>query len=181
MTVLAIPGGERDVLRVFQVRLPDATLAAWRGEGQEDEAIAARLLGVPADRARWLMLVPIRDLGDWPLSSFLAETEGLTEDRIAPDADRLDALTGTVLLARSGAFAGLETIDLGDRLALVSTLAPAQALRDTDPLPSAGALGQTSGDAGPGRPSDARMMGLVATVALLVMFAVAALVVWVGG
>ena len=82
----------------------------------------------------------------------------------------------------SAAFGGQEhTLDLPAGTRLVTTLREKAAIKVTPPLTSDSAEGNLDTKPVKPRKSDARMSGMVATYALLAMFTLVALMIWVGG
>ena len=103
----------------------------------------------------------------------------LVADDIAED---INGCTGTIVLVMSAAFGGQATeLNLPDHVRHVATLRETPAIVVTDPLSTESAEGNLS--TAPTKPpkSDARMSGMVATYALLAMFALVGLMIWVGG
>lgn len=97
-------------------------------------------------------------------------------------ASILRALDGQVLLVMSRAFGGqAQDIELPPTTRLVMVLRDQSVISATDKLVSDGAAGNINGpQAAKPKKSEARMSGMVATIALLVMFALVGLMVWVG-
>ena len=94
----------------------------------------------------------------------------------------LRQVQGTVLLVMSRAFGGeAHQIDLPAGTTLVTVLRETPVMTASDKLTSAAGAGELTGAPTKPRKSDARMSGMVATIALLVMFALVGLMVWVGG
>lgn len=98
------------------------------------------------------------------------------------DADQLRGIMGTAFLVMSAAFGGHSVqVDLPSNVRIVTVLREAPTITLSDPLSAESAKGtlQTK----PAKPpkSDARMSGIVATYALLAMFALVALMIWVAG
>lgn len=96
-------------------------------------------------------------------------------------ADELRALTGTAVLAMSAAFGGQAMqLSLPQNVHLVTILREAPEIKLNETLASDSARG-TLASAAPTKPpkSDARIGGMVATYALLAMFALVGLMIWV--
>lgn len=95
----------------------------------------------------------------------------------------LRALDGQVLLLMSRAFGGqAQQITLPATTRLVMELRDPTTVSAPDKLTSDAATGEMNGpQTAKPRKSDARMSGMIATAALLVMFALVGLMVWVGG
>ncbi len=187
---LTVPAQESGVVRVFAVNLPPAQVAAvlrdtaappaQTGDLPETPA-AATLLGWPGLDTRQTEVFAIADLTGLGLSGYLTEGLGLAPDQIAPDQPRLAALDGYVLILRSRAFRGQSLdLDLPQELTLIGTYHEASPPVQFEPLPDAGA------QPAPQKPSrkpvsNAAMSGRIATAALLVLFVLTALVVWMAG
>ncbi len=121
------------------------------------------------------------DLKGLGLSGYMREGLGIAEDEI--DAARLDALEGVLLVLRSGAFEGA-TLTLKPRAPLrwIGTYREEIAPVRFERLPDASVWGAVAPEEPvEKRPSDAAMSGRVAMVALLIIFTMTALVVWIAG
>ena len=189
---LTVPAAERRTVRVFAVNLPEAQVSAMLRDTApaapdaptgDLPAIpaAAELLGWPDLDTRHTELFPIRDLTGLGLPGYLAEGLGLDEATLAPDRARLAALEGYVLIVLSRAFGDRAvTLDLPPALTLIGTYPEKTAPLVFEPLPAGGAQ---EAPRTPARKSvsDAAMSGRIAMAALLVMFALTALVVWMAG
>ncbi|WP_322894396.1 MULTISPECIES: hypothetical protein [unclassified Yoonia] len=94
----------------------------------------------------------------------------------------LRRVTGPVVLIMSRAFGSkAQQITLPEDSRAVMVLRDAAQIQTSEKLTSDGAAGEMNGpQTAKPRKSDARMSGMVATAALLVMFALVALMVWVG-
>ena len=116
---------------------------------------------------------------DWVLSGYMIEGLGVAEAEIAADKPQLDALKGHVLIVLSRAFSGHEqTVSPQAPLRWIGTWAEETAPVEFEPLPS----GDTEGAVNTktrSRPSDAAMSGRVATITLLVLFALVGVMVWI--
>jgi hypothetical protein len=162
----------------------------------------AALLGVDALDPDFVEIFDLADLAGLGLSSYLATGNAIPEAQLAPDRARLDALQGPVLILFAAAFANRPvTLHPDPRLTLIGSYAEEIPPVEFEPLPDAGAkgsLGQPRSDAlTSGHPasqtgtaqdappvqvqkySNARMSGMVATAALLVMFAMVSLMIWI--
>ena len=96
-------------------------------------------------------------------------------------ADSINATRGTIVLIMSAAFAGQAVkMRLPQHVRHVATLRETPAIKVTDQLSAQSAGGNLS--TAPVKPpkSDARVSGIVATSALLVMFALVGLMIWIG-
>ena len=162
-TRLDIPAREAHVVRVFDVaetaRLADADVMA--------------ALGAEGDlRTGEIEIFDVSDLGDMPLSTYLAEGHGIADAQLRDMRGQLDALVGRVLILPSRAFGGAAmTLRVGAPLRLVARLEEDVPPAQFDTLPAEGARGSGRTPAGPAQPGMRR--AALALVALLI--AVAAL------
>jgi hypothetical protein len=186
---IPIPRNERHTLRVFALDMTASEVAVLR-EAEADlepgqvvpflrAEAAARLLGVAVDVAQ-VEVFHSDDVEAIGLAAYLTEGNAVSQAQIAADAGMLDAYRGYVLTIRSQAFGGQAAVLHPDpKLRLMGTYAETVPPVRFDPLPTSSATGVLGG----GKPpmSDARMGGMVATVALIVMFALTAFVIWFAG
>ena len=175
---LLVPAGEYGKLRV--IALP--TDLAHRLAPPADWQLLFAALGVDYLQAADIQLVDIAALGDMTLGDFLQDAYEIGPEQLAPVAAQIQAQSGYVVLLRSGAFGGrAQQMVLQDGVRLVAFLSePGPGPLAFGPLPAAGAAGHLAGPTRP-IPSNAAILGRVATVALLVIFALTALMVWVAG
>ena len=175
-----IPANEHGKVHVFQ--LSDA-LAGEIAQLDSLASLAATLnaLIVQPDDVQIVSETTLHDLG---LAQFLMLGHGISEADIGPDMDRLNALTGSFAIIRSGAFGGAEvTIPQNAEATWVATFTEGgAAAAPLTPLTS----DATKGHLPPADPptkkpkSDARIGGMVATIALLLMGLLVCLMIWVG-
>ena len=175
-----IPPNERHVIRVFQVLRSREELKSGTQSIKPTQELAAELLGNGDVNRHGLELFPVSDLVGVGLSGYLVDGHGLSNEVVAPQALILDQVDGYVLLVFSSIF-GPDggTLDLSEDLVLVGTFAgeatdwePGQPIETDSALPHSGQTGKK-------RPSDAAMAGRVAMVALLVLFLLTAIIVWI--
>ena len=137
-------------------------------------------LGVDYLDSDFIELFDVADLDELGLAGYMIEGLGIAEDDVAPHRAQLDAIKGLVLIVFSNALGGFETtIRPKSPLRWVGTFVEDRPPVQFDPLPSGGAERPPAPEPEKKRPSDAAMSGRVATVALLVIFALTAVVVWV--
>ena len=174
---IEVKAGEKGLVRVFALSMEDRAAKDLK----EDAQALEQVLGASVDVAG-VEVFAVSDLGDMPLADYLVEGPGIAEDVLEQDRIKLGALDGWVMLVYSSAFAGK-----------AATLSPAPSLTLIGEYPQEGVdwsggvdLSTPSAlpyqdDATPARkkPSDAAMAGRVATVALLVLFALVGLMIWV--
>jgi hypothetical protein len=186
---IPIPPGERHTLRVFALDMTATEVAALRDADAMPEPgqvvpflraeAAARLLGVAVD-ATHVEVFHSDDVEAIGLAAYLTEGNAVSQAQIAADAGMLDAYRGYVLTIRSRTFGGRAALLRPDPKArLIGTYAEEVPPVRFDPLPTPSASGALGG----GKPpmSDARIGGMVATVALILMFALTAFVIWFAG
>jgi hypothetical protein len=181
---LAIPAASVRTVWVFTAALPEADLAAFRGAddaaGPDRTTPLEQAVGAGRLAPSHVELFMAETLAGYGLADYLVEAIGMDPASVDPDRARLDALTGPVLLVLSGALAdGIDRLAPRAPLTLVGRYTETADFTLRPPLRSDAARGPI-GDAPVKRPSDAAMSGRVATVALLVLFAVVGLMIWVG-
>lgn len=167
----------------------------------------AGLLGVDDVDADFVEIFDLANLAGLGLAGYLITGNGIPEAQIAPDRATLDALQGQVLILFAAAFTNHPvTLHPDPRLTLIASYAEDIPPVEFEPLPDAAAQGslgaaksapnaQPLGTANPlpapqlappdtaetppsQKYSNARMSGMVATYALLVMFAMVGLMIW---
>jgi hypothetical protein len=177
MTTLRINGSERHVTRLFALDLPPEAVERFVTEAADTGEWPLRdALGATALQAGFVDVIAITDLGDMPLSRYLAEAHGVPETELAPMAGQLDALRGHVIALPAQTFARTsQVLRVSGPLRWIGTFGEEKPEAPGAPLQSDAA----SPDAGRKPVSDAAMSGRIATLALLVLFALVALVVWV--
>lgn len=167
---------EVGVVRVFDVDL-DATAAEAfnrrNGNWPLREALGAEMLDPD-----YVNLFQIEDLEGVGLAGYLQDGMGVAEKELADHRAALDRLTDTVLVLGSRAFGGTaQVLNTRAPLHLVATFNEDKIPVSFDPLPYDSARRPADEKKAP--PSDAAMSGRVATIALLVLFALTGLVIWV--
>ena len=162
---LTIPANDHGQIRVFASDMPVTP------ETLSD------LFGARLD-ATYVDIVRIADLGDLTLTDYITQGYDLIPD--AADKAAVNAITGTAILVLSRATEGREvTLTLAPGVRHVTSYSPDIRLAPPVDLPHESAKG-IIGDAPAKAPkSDARIGGMVATIALIVMFALVGLMVWV--
>jgi hypothetical protein len=151
-------------------------------EGRHDLALSDQtmieMLGPVMLNLDYVELIAHADRGPTTLPDLIRQGYDmpLTQDQ----AQTLSTLSGHVLLIMSRAFDGVaQSLDLPRQTRLVIVLRDAPAPLQDGKITSEAGKGTLNGPPAKGK-SDARMSGMVATFALLVMFALVALMVWVG-
>ncbi len=167
---------ESGVVRVFDVDLDAEAAKAFNrrnGSWPLKDALGAELLD-----PEYVDLFQIEDLEGVGLVGYLQDGMGVAAAELADHRAALDRLAGTVLVLGSRAFGGTaQALDTRAPLHLVATFNEEKAPLSFDPLPDESARLDNKPQKAP--PSDAAMSGRVATIALLVLFALTGLVIWV--
>ena len=174
-----IPAAETGVIRLFGINLPEAEITRFTDDGSAlNDALGTTTL-LPSG----FQIFPVSDLAGVGLSQYLIDGHAIPTNQIDPMRPQLDAVTGHVLLVFSSAFAG-KALTLTHRAPLhhVATFFEETLPVTFEALPDESAQHQTPEPEKPRKQvSDAAMSGRIATVALLVAFGVAAMMVWMAG
>ncbi|WP_208347400.1 hypothetical protein [Pseudaestuariivita rosea] len=173
-TQITIPAKEKGVVRIFSVNPPEPFNPA------DDDAPQWLLtaLGLSHLPEESYELFPIRQLDGIGLSGYLTEGWGISTDELAQLAPQLDALKDHVLLLRPNAFDTETTLAVQQPVRYVATLQEDRPPVHFDALPSGSAELQLA-ETPQKQPSEAAIMGRVAMVALLVLFALVGLMIWI--
>ena len=179
-----IAAHESGLVRVFALSLDETAAQRLKdnspvnGTAPQDQA-----LGGTIDSTRTEVFA-LSDLGDMSLPDYLLDGAGVKSKPLEKDRAKLAALGGWVLIVYSSAFGdAAQTLTPAPELTLIGT-SPQEGVdwRDDVDLSTPSALPyQDTGAPARKRPSDAAMSGRVATAALLVLFALVGLMVWVAG
>jgi len=171
---LTIPADDFGQIRVFATDLDLPT------EVTEKTPRGLEYLFEAALNADFIDIVQINDLSGMTLSGYIAEGYDMASDLV--DKAAVDAITGTAILVLSRATGGIETtLTPADGIRHVTTYSPTTKIVVSEPLSSDAAKGTLDQTPTKAPKSNARMSGMVATYALLAMFALVALMIWVGG
>ncbi|HKL70049.1 hypothetical protein [Salibaculum sp.] len=182
---LAIPAAGVRSVWVFTADLPEADLEEFRGAddapGTDRDSRLEQAVGAGRLAPSHVELFMAETMADYGLSDYLVEANGMDASSVDPDRARLDALRGPVLLVLSGALAdGIDRLEPKAPLTLVGRYTETPNFTLRPPLQSVAAPGSIA-DAPPvKRPSDAAMSGRIAALALLVLFLVVGMMIWVG-
>lgn len=180
MSQIEVKAGEHGVVRVLAAELPmDEVRARYDKTGCDR---LAALFGIEEIDPDYVDLIDPSGADGLALSTYLVDGIGLPEELVAPEAAKLDALGKPALVISSPAFKG-EAVKLNIQrpFELVATFEEPVSVPSMEPLRSAGAVGTLDGESGRAGPSDAAMMGRVATIALLVIFVLVAVMIWIAG
>ena len=189
---LDVKANEAGVVRVFALSMGDDQAKALKAntadgtEGTDASSLQELALGATTVNDDHVEVFPVSDLGDMTLPDYLKEGAGVATQALDADRFKLASLEGWVMVVYSTAFRGVaQTLSPSAQLTLVGTYA--QEGIDWSPqidLSTPSALPQKDDAAAPAqkkRPSDAAMSGRIATLALLVMFLLVGLMVWIAG
>lgn len=175
---IQIPAEEHGVIRLFRVQLPPEEIAEFAGLAGEGPALAAAL-GVDRLDPEYVEVFPVSDLTGLGLVGYLTEGLGVAPEDLAQDRAMIDAVDGHVLVLSSGAFEGrAETLRPRAPLRWVGIWREAGQAVEFTPLPAGGAQGAVH-TAPVKTPSNNAILGRVAMMALLVLFALTALMIWI--
>lgn len=171
---LTIPANDHGQIRVFSVSGPIAmALKADLERG------IAEAFGTPGLNLDFVDLVDIAALDQMTLVDLLQQGYDIQPD--AADKPALDRITDHALLIMSRATSGQEvTLTFAPGVEHVTTCGQAAQLTVPSPIPTEAATGLIP-DPPARQKSDAAIGGRVATIALIVLFALVALMVWIGG
>ncbi|MBT8474116.1 MAG: hypothetical protein HKO95_15730 [Rhodobacteraceae bacterium] len=144
---LAVSAHERGVTRVFALNLPKEQIATFvketYGPGDDDYDWPLRnALGIDALDHDFVEVIDLSDLSEYGLLQYLIDGHGVDAKQIAPDAARLSAITGHVVIVSSSAFGQFaQTLAPKPPLDLVATYREAPPIPPMDALPSESAKG----------------------------------------
>lgn len=99
-----IKSSERGVVRIFHIDLPKEAVQRFVTQAGTGEWPVQYALGAKSLRAAFVEVVDIRDLGEMPLSEYLAKAHDLSGREFDALRPQLDALKGHVLVLPSQAF-----------------------------------------------------------------------------
>ncbi len=169
---LTLPTNDHGLIRVFRVTDP-----APAGLAEKTPAALQALFGTDALDVTYVDVVDTRHLAGLSLLDYLHQGYDVPSD--AADDAALRDLTGVVVLIMSRAAAGQAlTLTLAPQVTHVTTTGdPVQLRTPGQKLPSSSATGRVTGSKAP--PFAAAMSGRVATIALLVLFALVGVMIWV--
>ena len=171
---LTIPDSDHGKIRVFSVTDPVDGLSEI-----EIEALVATFGNAPLN-PDFVDVVDLDALEEMTFLEYLSEGYDIEPD----DADiaALSDLSGTVVLIMSRAHEGVEiTLALAEGVRQITTLGRGARMTVAASLDAEAAAGVLETSGGKAPKSDARIGGMVAIVALIVMFLLVGLMVWIGG
>jgi len=177
-----IKANEHGVVRLFTVDTsaepPMMSIERdWEADAEDPPWPLRDALGVEYLDSDFIELFDVEDLEGVGLPQYMIDGLGVSEADVAGDRARLEAINGLVLVVLSSAFGGhAGTLTPKSPLRWIGTYTEDRAPVSFKPLPSESATGTTAGKP---PPSDAAMSGRVASIALLVLFLLVAVVIWV--
>lgn len=176
---LTVSANEFGLIRVF--RLSDSLRDALGGTADMAplETALGAIIAQPAD----VQVVSPDALRDMGLSTFLAMAYGIDAGALAATPGLEDGPDAAVAILRSGAFGGAAVAlnDSPDARLIATLQEDTPAAASLGGLQSQAAMGAISPPPGKPAKSDARIGGMVATLALLVLFALVGIMIWVAG
>jgi hypothetical protein len=95
-----VPEGERGIVRLFAVDLPEEEARAFAA----DPGAVGRALGVEGLDPAYIDVFPVSRVAVLGLPTFLSEGHGIAPSRLEPDAPMLEGLDGHVAIVSSRAF-----------------------------------------------------------------------------
>lgn len=173
---LLVRAGERGVVRVFSVTIEAGDLRALRMPGAIDTA-----LGMAGVDGYYVELFPVSDLAGVGLATYLSDGCDVPEEVVTPDAARLDAVEGVVMVVLSRAFQGQEArIVPAAQLRLIGTYSqtpvdwtPNGPIETASALPGSGVAQAPYPASQPARRAGAAVFAIfIALVALIVLLVV---------
>lgn len=172
--MITIPANDHGAIRVFGTQEPLSP--AVRDKTPQG---LAEIFGAELDPT-YVDIVQISDLGGMSLSAYIAEGYDMVPD--ATDENALSGLTGTAILVLSRAAMGQDLVlTPASGIIHVTTLSPTIEIRTPESLPVASAKSSVQPETGKPAKSDARIGGMIATYALIFMFAFIAVIIWIAG
>jgi hypothetical protein len=164
---------ETRAIRIFSMEM-----TAQQAEFQKDPIAMQQVLGIQDIDPKYVEIFALSDLDQLGLAGYLIEGCGVPESALAPERERLDALTGYVMLLHSQAFGG-RAVTLKPTLPLIATFNEPATDWSGGPMPTQSAQLYTSIRPSPRqRREDARRSGaIVFTVFMLIIAAIVLMVV----
>lgn len=175
MANIQVNGSDRSTVHLFHLDLPREAVDRFVTQAGTGEWPLKYGLGATDLRASFVDVVEIRDLGTMTLSKYMEDAHNATGAEFHAAKDRIDALTGHVLVLPMQAFSGVsQVLAVSTPLRWIGAFAETKAKGVGPKLRSASAAGRTGsahGAAGRGNSSTLLKIILVgiAVVALLVL------------
>lgn len=172
--MITIPANDHGAIYVLELQRPTP-------EGLEDKTDAAMMavLGKVVVNTDFVDTITPGMLSDMTLPDLIRNGYDMSVSEI--DAEKMRGLLGAVVLVMSSAFGGdAMTIDLPSDVRLVTTLRDTPQMHAPQPIVSKSAKGIV-GQTGKKPISDAAMSGRIATIVLLGLFLLVAIMIWIAG
>lgn len=170
---LTVAAHEHGLVRVFALSMTDEDAQAFK------DAKNPEILGLTNWETDFVEVFPVSDLEQLGIAGYLESGCGIEKSRIDPTRLALSQLDGWVMIVFSRAFDGQPaTLVPSSSLTLIGTYAePGVDWVDKIELTSDAAT--TPATRVKKKPSDAAMSGRIAMIALLVIFVLTAVMVWI--
>lgn len=183
-----VPAFESGVIRLFAIDLPSDQIEAFKTTsyiGDDDTKWPLKdALGATFLDEGFIEVFPVSDLEGLGLAGYLSTGNDVPIDQVDQMAQHLDLIKGHVVLVMSSAFGGFaQSLTPRSPLRHVATFFTEGTPVTFEPLPDDSAQLGSGDDAikpAKKKPSEAAMMGRIATYALLFMFALTGLIIWIG-
>ena len=173
---LDIPAKERGRLHLFALNETPSDPP----EPPEPDPRPAEILGITDLNPDYAEIVTIKALRPMSLADYLAEGYDIDDSQLAPTRARINALEGHVLVVLSLAFRDQpHSLASGANLTHVASLQTEGPDWQSSAQVTAESARPGTAPTGKKRPSDAAMMGRIAMLALLLMFTLTALLIWI--
>lgn len=158
---------------VFTADLPVSQLEGFKTRSETGWPLG-EALGVDWLAPDFVEVFAPADIADYGLARYLTEANGMDPDQVAPDAERLNALTKPIVLVYSQALSGQQgRFDPKPPLSFVGRYDAPYSLTPTIPLPDFDSTsGIVTGPAGPSSYTPAMRRALILTVLALALLAV---------
>ncbi|SFR58786.1 hypothetical protein SAMN04488005_3058 [Yoonia tamlensis] len=162
------------VIWVFAIEMPAQACDAFKS----NPAALTAALGIAQIDEAHIEIFDVETIRDYGFAKYLTEAHGMNPAQITPEATMLAAIKGHVLLVFSDALDG-QVLAPSPPLRFIGRYGAAPAVSPVDKINTDAAKGILP-QPKPAK-SDARMSGMVATAALVVMFLIVGLMIWIAG
>jgi hypothetical protein len=165
------------ILWVFAIELAEDAIATFKDDTTPISPLVAAL-GLSHIDTDFIEIFDADTIRDYGFAKYLTEANGMDPAQVNPETAMLAAITGHVLLVFSDALDG-QTLMPTAPLRFVGRYKATQSVHPLQKIDTDAAKGVLPQPKPP--KSDARMSGMVATAALLVMFLIVAMMIWIAG
>ncbi|MBS0126353.1 aspartate carbamoyltransferase catalytic subunit [Aestuariicoccus sp. KMU-90] len=173
---MQINGSERDTVRLFHLDLPREAVERFVTQAGTGEWPLKYALGATVLRTAFVDVVDIRDLGQMSLSQYMTEAHGASGDDFRQMRNRIDALTGHVVILPAQAFDNTsQTLSIATPLRWIGTFAETRAKPKGARLQSDAARGALGGQPAPAGTGGSGLLRLIALAVAIVVVLVVAL------